>query len=411
MPTLILPFFTTISIIAIVSLAFVVNVNVNVSVNAFSVGSSNSSSSARRRRRSSRVGGIGVSDGDGDGDGVESEEQSPKQQQKQSRNFIEITSFSDGPKQSLPASIIETWPTWVLDTDGKVDRIPDNNGFVTPTSIDNLWQPIDLIRPTMKVALGVHIRNGSIRHVFPAVDISYDQDDDHRNRNRGLCSVPRAHTWVDIAFLNSLGDYNRYELRVSSKQNDNEGDNKGDDNKWQQLLSSSSYASSSNSEVISKAIERVVIFLAENDDSESDSDSNDDFGAGSNILHVILDTDNGDDNGDRDKRNENEKKKLVCKIPKTSHDLKVTMVEMYGNDQKIENIGYEDVDVGILQVTVATTMSGSESEYLPDVYRPLFDDPKLKNPLYGNYKDRRQKAITTNGTTTTTKEEDSQNSQ
>jgi len=79
--------------------------------------------------------------------------------------------------------------------------------------------------------------------------------------------------------------------------------------------------------------------------------------------------------------------------------------------KKIENIGYEDVDVGILQVTVATTMSGSESEYLPDVYRPLFDDPKLKNPLYGNYKDRRQKAITTNGTTTTTKEEDSQNSQ
>jgi len=281
----------------------------------------------------------------------------------------------------------------------------NDNGFVIPTSIDNLWQPIDLIRPTMKVALGVHIRNGSIRHVFPAVDISYDNDQDgYHHRNRGLCSVPRAHTWVDIAFLNSIGDYNRYELRVSSKKNDNDNDNdnEGDDNKWQQLLSSSSY--SSNSEVISKAIERVVIFLAENDD---DSDSNDDFGNGSNILHVILDTDNGDD-GDMDNTNEKKKKKLVCEIPKSSHDLKVTMVEMYGNDQKIENTGYEDVDVAILQVTVTTTMSGSESDYLPDVYRPLFDDPKLKNPLYDNYKDRRK---ATNNETKTTKADPQQAAQ
>ena len=345
-----------------------------VNVNAFSVGSTsndNNNSSAR----SSSVNSIG------DDGGVE-----PQLQQEQTeRNFIEITSLNVQ-AQSLPASFIDSWPTWVLETDGSLERIPDDsdeyNGFVTPTSIDSLWQPIDLIRPKMKLALGIHIRNGSIRHVFPALDISYGK---HQHRNRGMCSVPRAYTWVDFGFVNSMGDYNRYELRVSSKKNkgkssnnededDNENDDENDDEgqaeeKWEQLLSSSSI---SDTEIMSKAIERAVICLAENDSSINDLD-------GSHIFHVIL---NDDDNDDAT---------TTVEIPKSNHELKVTMVEKWGNSNKIENESVDEVEVGILQVNVMTTMSGSESDYLPDVYKPLYNDESLRNPLYKNYKKRVQK--------------------
>jgi hypothetical protein len=343
-----------------------------VNVNAFSVGSTsndNNNSSAR----SSSVNSIG------DDGGVE-----PQLQQEQTeRNFIEITSLNVQ-AQSLPASFIDSWPTWVLGTDGSLERIPDSsdedNGFVTPTSIDSLWQPIDLIRPTMKLALGIHIRNGSIRHVFPALDISYGN---HQHRNRGMCSVPRAYTWVDFGFVNSMGDYNRYELRVSSKKNkgkssnnedDNENENENENNdeskaeeKWEQLLSSSSI---SDTEIMSKAIERAVICLAENDSSINDLD-------GSHIFHVIL--------------NDDENDATTVEIPKSNHELKVTMVEKWGNSNKIENESVDEVEVGILQVNVMTTMSGSESDYLPDVYKPLYNDESLRNPLYKNYKKRVQK--------------------
>jgi hypothetical protein len=338
-----------------------------VNVNAFSVGSTNKNNSSARSSSSNSI-----------GDNYADDDAEPQQEQQEQteRNFIEITSLNVQ-KQSLPASFIESWPTWVLETDGSLERIPDsddNNGFVSPTSIDSLWQPIDLIRPKMKLALGVHIRNGSIRHVFPALDISYDGSSKHRNR--GMCSIPRAYTWVDFGFVNSMGDYNRYELRVSSKknngkssssedENENEDDDENEDEKWQQLLSSSSI---SDNEVMSKAIERAVICLAENDGSINDLD-------GSHIIHVIL----NDDDDDADEQ-------IAVEIPKSNHELKVSMVEKWGNNNKIENESLDEVEVGILQVNVMTTMSGSESEYLPDVYKPLYNDESLRNPLYKNYK-------------------------
>ncbi|OEU23620.1 hypothetical protein FRACYDRAFT_267567 [Fragilariopsis cylindrus CCMP1102] len=322
-----------------------------VNVNAFSVGSTsndNNNSSAR----SSSVNSIG------DDGGVE-----PQLQQEQTeRNFIEITSLNVQ-AQSLPASFIDNWPTWVLETDGSLERIPDSsdedNGFVTPTSIDSLWQPIDLIRPKMKLALGIHIRNGSIRHVFPALDISYDGN---QHRNRGMCSVPRA-----LYMGKSNSDNEDENENDNDDENDDEG--KAETEKWEQLLSSSSI---SDTEIMSKAIERAVICLAENDSSINDLD-------GSHIFHVILND------------NDNDNDATTVEIPKSNHELKVTMVEKWGNSNKIENESVDEVEVGILQVNVMTTMSGSESDYLPDVYKPLYNDESLRNPLYKNYKKRVQK--------------------
>ena len=268
------------------------------------------------------------------------------------RDFVEITKFNDnGRKESLPASFIERWPNWFLGTDGSLSRIPDEEtgggtGFVTATSTDTLYQPVDLKRPEMKLAVGVHVRSGQIRHVMPALDISYG---DGLHRNRGLCSVPLAYNWVDFGFINSMGDYNRYQLRVSSKKR--VGEDEDDDEEWDQL----SFLPGNE---ISKAIERAIVCLAEVD--------SDDLGSGSHIIHVALDGE-------------------TLQLPRAKNELQVTMVEIGHEDE-----GEEDVDVGILQVAIITTMSGSESQYLPEAYKPLYGDESLRNPKYAQFKKRQE---------------------
>ena len=82
----------------------------------------------------------------------------------------------------LPVSWTQNWSTWVLEPmkstttttatatatntqessslGGAGDvfvKIPDTDGFVPPSSVDTLFQPIDLMAPTMSLALGVHM--------------------------------------------------------------------------------------------------------------------------------------------------------------------------------------------------------------------------------------------------------------
>jgi hypothetical protein len=49
-----------------------------------------------------------------------------------------------------------------------------------------------------------------------------------------------------------------------------------------------------------------------------------------------------------------------------------------------------DTVVGALHVRVETTAAGSESEYLPDAYQPLFGDVSLRRAAYTEVKRRLQ---------------------
>lgn len=243
---------------------------------------------------------------------------------------------------------MERWPNWFLETDGTLSKIADEEtgeGFVTPTSIDTLFQPIDLKRPEMKLALGIHVRSGQIRHVMPSLDISYENG---LHRNRGLCSVPLAYRWVDFGFLNSLNGYSRYELRVASKKRVGSEE---DEEKWDRI-------SSLPGDVMKEAIERAIVCLAEVDEE--------DLGSGSHIIHVALDD------------------SKVLEVPKAKNDLQATLVEIRGE-------GEEDADIGILDVAILTTMAGSASEYLPEVYKPLYANESYRNPLYEKFKERKEK--------------------
>ena len=74
------------------------------------------------------------------------------------KQYIEITNPMDiAAENKLPASFVRGWPTWILGMDGTMTRIPDDDGFVAPDSVDELYQPVDLKRPEMRLALGVHV--------------------------------------------------------------------------------------------------------------------------------------------------------------------------------------------------------------------------------------------------------------
>lgn len=177
---------------------------------------------------------------------------------------------------------------------------------------------------------------------MPAVDVSLDGG---LHRNRGMCSVPRAHAWID--FTNSLDEWDKYRIVLAKKKNGEET--------WTDICSSSS------SGKISSAIERVMVCLAES--------APDEIGEGSHFVNVLL--------GSLDDESE------VAECPKIGSELRVIM-----DDDDF--LGGPDEAPGILQVAITATVAGSESEYLPQAYEPLYYDESLRNPLYAKFKERRK---------------------
>eukprot|EP00752_Nemacystus_decipiens_P007320 g6549.t3 len=122
------------------------------------------------------------------------------------RNFISILS-EDGTEQALPVASASSFPLWVID--GEIDRagrkqvtqVPGANeelGWVNPRSYTELWIPEGSPAPTMKLCLGMLMKDGVPRYVMPMVDLVVEKEG-RSWRNRGLNSVPIAHAWEPVA--------------------------------------------------------------------------------------------------------------------------------------------------------------------------------------------------------------------
>lgn len=249
----------------------------------------------------------------------------------QHRQFIELTKAATLANDRLPASFIAHWPTWVLKSDSSWTRIPDTDGFVCPASVDVIWQPVDLKSPQYTLAVGLHVRDGTIRHVLPAVDLTLD----NQHRNRGLCTVPRAYQWMDFASLALGGGLLACKLVLQSRD-------KGETT-WLTLAQLDS---------IHESINRAVDALCQDPPAE--------VGHGSCLVHVLCDA------------------AIQQDLPKVGSDMRALLIEEDGTV------------MGALEVQIAATAAGSESEYLPDAYKPLFEDTSLRRPAYVEMKRRMQ---------------------
>ncbi|CAN0133881.1 unnamed protein product [Ectocarpus sp. 6 AP-2014] len=123
------------------------------------------------------------------------------------RQFISILS-ADGTEQRLPVASASSFPLWFIDGDEQVDdagrkhvtQVPGPNaelGWVNPRSYSELWVPEGSPAPAMKLCLGMLMKDGVPRYVMPMVDLVVSKGG-RKWRNRGLNSVPVAHTWEPV---------------------------------------------------------------------------------------------------------------------------------------------------------------------------------------------------------------------
>ena len=90
----------------------------------------------------------------------------------------------------------------------------------------------------------------------------------------------------------------------------------------------------------------------------------DELSQGSHLIHILCDT-----NSDAIESQN---------IPKVGSDLRALLLEEDGTI------------MGALQVAISQTAAGSESEYLPEAYKPLFEDESLRRPAFQEMKRRMQ---------------------
>jgi hypothetical protein len=117
-----------------------------------------------------------------------------------------ITIRGHAQPQTLPATYASSWPVWTCELAGidgptlvpveQPGSVGDGEGWINPTSYDTLYLPSDLPTPTARMALGVVMANGSPRYLMPSMVLTLETPGQVW-RNRGLCSLPRARCWVD----------------------------------------------------------------------------------------------------------------------------------------------------------------------------------------------------------------------
>ena len=115
-------------------------------------------------------------------------------------DYIKISAPGREREQKIPASLVSSFGKWIV-SNGNLQPITENDGsgkgWVDPISFDEVWLPLDLPAPQQRPAVAVLIKDGAIRCIMPALDISVHASGETW-WNRGMCSFPLAHVWMDL---------------------------------------------------------------------------------------------------------------------------------------------------------------------------------------------------------------------
>ena len=118
-----------------------------------------------------------------------------------SLDYIKINAPGREREQRIPTSFVNSFGKWIVN-DGKLEPIIElgalEQGWVDPISFEEVWLPLDLPIPHQRPAIAALTKDGSIRCIMPALDISVKDESGLAWRNRGLCSFPLARVWMDL---------------------------------------------------------------------------------------------------------------------------------------------------------------------------------------------------------------------
>jgi hypothetical protein len=120
---------------------------------------------------------------------------------RMSLDYIKINAPGRQREQKIPTSFVTSFSKWIVN-DGKLQPIVEQEalaqGWVDPISFEEVWLPLDLPAPEQRPAIAALTKDGSIRCIMPALDISVKDLSGITWRNRGLCSFPLARVWMDL---------------------------------------------------------------------------------------------------------------------------------------------------------------------------------------------------------------------
>lgn len=271
-----------------------------------------------------------------------------------------LTSISIGSssfaQQSLPLSYVESWPVWMASPSGdSVSLLPntgDEGDWVNPTAFEQLWLPQDLPRPAARAALGVVVKDGVPRYIFPCTETTVMAGNSLWH-NRGLNSLPLAKTWL------AFGDVPVDDLRLSCYQRplaaDEAADEESNDSSAAQQESAADDVGGAEwtpvlpLTAVGEAIDAVFRVLG---------DAPDELGSGFSFLIAPLSA----SPLPPDALASGQQLRLFLS------DVDATPTSLDPEDRTSWLWNRGECDLAIYDVA-----AGGESVHLPDAYRPLFD--------------------------------------
>jgi len=277
-----------------------------------------------------------------------------------------------GGTQTLPSTYIQTFQRWKITKDGNNDDgdsftlekmvgsgtgISDANSFVDPTGTTELWWPADISRLQVRPALDVIFRSGTPSYVAGGLDVRVPPQasvDKQEWRNYGLNSQPLARQWTEFSIAVEVGyrvETFLGQVRDVSEGTDASNEDEGIFAEWERFIPKVKQTKQS-SEQMQGALENLGVFLSGMDDTSP-------LRSGFHVLSIPTEHEWTD-------------------LPVLGEDEEYKFASIATSLSDVEALLKEHEDVvamstsSVLQVVVKKITAGSESEYLPDAYRPLY---------------------------------------
>ena len=274
-----------------------------------------------------------------------------------SRDTIRVVGFQDGGIQQLPMSYVKSFSRWLL-LDQTIQGIPGasstlehDTGFVNPTSISDLWWPVDLSQIHIRPTLDVILHAGTPKYAAGGIDVCVFDNSSAEWRNHGMNSQPLPQQWTTFESVGRLGF--RVETFVEDKSNNYDIESK-EQNTARQWLS----IEGSTKAATKDALELLGVFLSGLDDSSP-------LAQGFHIVSIPI-------------VNKWHVLPMLESVMEDSYQIITLGTALPDARALMETKPDVAAKLGttILAVTVAPTAPGGESQHLPDVYKPLYSVEK-----------------------------------
>lgn len=286
---------------------------------------------------------------------------------------ITIVGQAGGAPQKLPGSYVKSFTRWSVEelsgNSPTLQRLPTegDDSFVNPTSTEEVWWPSDLKSLQVRPCLDVLMQGGQPKYAMAGLTVRVPGEvsgDSGEWRNFGLNSQPLAGQWTTFAFAVEGGF--RVECFVGTSDAE-DGTRSRDANKEDDstvlydrifpgdlgaLNDRPSAHAMFASQRMTKALESLGLFLSGIDDTSP-------LNNGFHLVSFPL----TDEWIDLPKLKSERGYKLLCVA--TAEPDAEELLEM---DEGLVQM----TATSVMKVAVVPTASGSDSEYLPASYVPLY---------------------------------------